>query len=76
MHLLSTKQTADLLGVSHRTLEGMRLTGNGPAFIKVGRLVRYDMATVEAWLLAHQHPSTSGIAEIEVAASGTEATTG
>ena len=59
MHLLSTKQTADLLGVSHRTLEGMRLTGNGPAFIKVGRLVRYEMASIQAWLLAHQRASTS-----------------
>jgi len=50
----------------------MRLTGNGPAFIKVGRLVRYEMASIQAWLLAHQRASTSAIAELEVAANGAE----
>jgi excisionase family DNA binding protein len=68
--LLTTKQTADLLGVSYRTLEGLRLTGNGPAFIKVGRLVRYELATVEDWLLAHQRLSTSATSAPEIQQGG------
>jgi hypothetical protein len=38
---LTTKQAAALLGVSAKGLEAMRARGEGPAFIRVGRRVRY-----------------------------------
>lgn len=38
---LVTKEAARLMGISHRTLEDWRLTGNGPRFIKLGRRVVY-----------------------------------
>jgi hypothetical protein len=41
------------------TLEGMRLRGGGPAYVKVGRLVRYSDELLEQWLLANQVGSTS-----------------
>jgi excisionase family DNA binding protein len=39
--VMSNKEAARFLRVSHRTLEDWRLTGRGPRFVKLGRLVRY-----------------------------------
>lgn len=39
--VMSTKEAALFLGISYRTLEDWRLTGRGPQFVKLGRLVRY-----------------------------------
>lgn len=59
MCLMNTKQAAELLCISHRTLEQMRLKGGGPVYMKVGRLVRYSSEALNAWLLANQRKSTS-----------------
>lgn len=41
-----------------------RLTGNGPPFVRFGRLVRYRASDVEAWLAAHPRlRSTSDTAD-------------
>ena len=58
MHLKET-QLAELLNLSERTLQGWRLKGEGPAFEKFGRSVRYATDTVEAWIAAQQRASTS-----------------
>jgi excisionase family DNA binding protein len=58
-HLVNQKQAAQFLGLSPRTLESWRLTGNGPAYIKVGRRVRYRRSDLEAWLDARRRTSTS-----------------
>jgi excisionase family DNA binding protein len=49
-NLLTTDQAAALVRVKPATLKIWRMKGAGPAFIKVGRLVRYRRATVEKWL--------------------------
>lgn len=49
--LLTTKQAAAYLNLSERTLEQWRWEGKGPAFEKVGRLVRYRLSAIEAWLV-------------------------
>jgi len=59
MQLLTTQQAAESLGISRRTLENMRLKGNGPVYTKIGSLVRYPEAQLEAWLLSNQRSSTS-----------------
>jgi excisionase family DNA binding protein len=59
MSLMTTKQAAELLSISHRTLESMRLKGGGPVYTKVGRLVRYPSAAIDEWLLLNQRTSTS-----------------
>jgi len=46
---LSTKQAAHYIGLSPRTLERMRRTGEGPRFRKHGRYVRYHIAELDAW---------------------------
>lgn len=49
--LLTTKEVAKMLGVSHRTLEDWRLRGGGPAFIYPRpRMPRYQMADLIAFL--------------------------
>lgn len=40
------------LGVSRSTLQSWRYTGQGPRWIKLGRLVRYRSADVDAYLRA------------------------
>lgn len=57
---LSTKEAARFLGTSHRTMEDWRLTGIGPTFIKLGRLVRYRMSDILKYLDQNSFGSTGG----------------
>lgn len=50
MDLLDTRQVAELLGIQPQTLELWRQKGDGPIFIKIGRLVRYRLEDVEAFI--------------------------
>ena len=55
----STRHAAHWLGLSPRTLEGYRITGEGPVFHRFGCLVRYRDADVEAWAAARRRTSTT-----------------
>ncbi|MDQ8698159.1 helix-turn-helix domain-containing protein [Hyphomicrobium sp. LHD-15] len=52
--LLTTKEAARYLRLSSRTLEGFRVRGIGPRFIKAGSGLRsrvlYHPADIRAWL--------------------------
>jgi len=48
--LLTIQQLAKLLSVSTRMVESMILRGEAPAFIRMGRLRRWDPQVVKAWL--------------------------
>lgn len=48
--LLTTKQVATLLGCTEAGLELWRKTEQGPAYLKLGRLIRYRQEDVEDWL--------------------------
>lgn len=56
---LPTTEAANVLGLSPRTLEKFRLTGEGPAFHKFGRRCLYQMADLEAWAAGRRRRSTS-----------------
>ena len=56
---LTTREAAHYLSLSYRTLEKMRLTGNGPRFRKHGRYVRYHIADLDAWSEGRRQSSTS-----------------
>lgn len=45
---VDTREAANLLGVSARTLEGLRAQGLGPDHIRIGRAVRYPRAALSA----------------------------
>ena len=59
-HLVSTTEAAEYLG-GHKpnTLEGWRVQGSGPRYIKVGRLVRYRVTDLDAYLESQTRNSTS-----------------
>lgn len=56
---LNTAQAAFYVGLSHRTLEKMRVMGGGPKYRKHGRYVRYHIEDLDAWSLQHEHGATS-----------------
>jgi predicted DNA-binding transcriptional regulator AlpA len=51
--LIDSKQLADYLGAQVATVEGWRVKGVGPRYIKVQRLVRYRTKDVDQWLNSH-----------------------
>jgi predicted DNA-binding transcriptional regulator AlpA len=60
---LNVKETAARTRIAKSTLDKLRLTGGGPAFIKVGSKVLYRWSDVEAWLASRIRRSTSGFGE-------------
>ncbi len=60
---LTTIEVAEMLRISRRTLERMRVDGTGPRYVKVGpgkrSRVLYRQTDVEAWLSRFNFGSTS-----------------
>jgi predicted DNA-binding transcriptional regulator AlpA len=54
-----TTDAAAYCGLSKSTFDKYRLTGEGPAFLKLGRSVVYDVADLDAWLNSKRRHSTS-----------------
>ncbi len=48
--LWAQQETADYLGVSEKTLERWRWGGEGPAYVKAGRRVRYRAQDVASYV--------------------------
>lgn len=48
--LWSVEQVAEYTGLAVQSFYNMRSQGRGPAAKKVGRLLRYDPADVDAWI--------------------------
>ena len=59
MKLLTNQQAAELIGLKPATLDVWRNRGQGPRFVKVGRLVRYSEEEVVTWLHSQTRRSTS-----------------
>jgi excisionase family DNA binding protein len=57
--LLTQDEAAELLKLSVRTVERLRVSGTGPKFLKIFRSVRYRPSDVEAWLASRVRGSTS-----------------
>ncbi|MEA2599771.1 MAG: hypothetical protein QOF89_763 [Acidobacteriota bacterium] len=57
--VFDTRAAAAFLGVSARTLEGFRVRGGGPRFVKIGGSVRYRIASLEEYLRQQERASTS-----------------
>ncbi len=48
--VMDEKQVAKLLSVSPKTLRNWRYLGRGPAFIKLGRTVRYKISDLDKYI--------------------------
>ena len=59
-HLIDEAQLEERTGISRRNWERRRRLGNGPPFLKIGRLVRYPTGKqLDDWLEKHLRTSTS-----------------
>lgn len=56
---LTSQQAADLIGISASTLAKLRLSGEGPKFLKLGKRVAYRPSDLEAWQSQRVYQSTS-----------------
>lgn len=57
---MRTPEAAKYVALAESTLTKMRLTGDGPPFVKVGpRAVAYRRSDLDAWLEARVRRSTS-----------------
>lgn len=61
--MMRVSDAAAHLGLSKSTLDKLRLTGGGPAFLKLGKVVVYDPADLDEWLASKRRHSTSEYAE-------------
>ncbi|MEP9355992.1 helix-turn-helix domain-containing protein [Xanthobacter sp. KR7-65] len=68
--LIDTAAAAKLLGLAPISLAKMRVRGDGPPYVQLGRAIRYNPAAVMAWAASHTRRSTS---EATVAAARGEA---
>jgi hypothetical protein len=54
-----TKRLSQVTGVPESTWEKRRLTGDTPPYVKIGKVVIYDLALVHRWLAERTRRSTS-----------------
>ena len=59
--LWTEDELAEQIGVPIKSLQRWRSYGGGPAFVKIGRSVRYRPASVEAWLLEREVTRSSDL---------------
>jgi excisionase family DNA binding protein len=58
--LMSTQEAADYLGRKPVTLQGWRMKGGGPAYIKSGhRTIQYRKEDLDAWIEQRTFGSTA-----------------
>lgn len=57
---VSVQGASQLTGLAVSTLNKMRVRGDGPPYMKLGRKrVAYDVSRLEAWLASRERRSTS-----------------
>jgi len=62
-NLVNENLAAEALGVSVSKLQKFRVTGDGPAFVKIGRQVRYDLRELQKYVEQNTVHSTSELRE-------------
>jgi predicted DNA-binding transcriptional regulator AlpA len=56
---LRTPAAAEYTGYAESTLEKKRVSGDGPPFIRLGRVIVYDTRDLDGWLASRRRYSTS-----------------
>lgn len=56
--LLTPQQVSDYLGIPSGTLANWRYLGRGPAFVHLGRHVRYREVDVDHWIKSQVHETS------------------
>jgi len=68
MSAKSVEEAAQYLRVSVSFLNHSRIRGDGPAFYKMGRRVRYETADLDLWKESRRRRSTSDLNQEAAAA--------
>lgn len=58
-NLVATPVAAEYIDFKPNTLEGWRTKGVGPRYYKLGRLVKYSLDDLDAYIAGHTRKSTS-----------------
>jgi predicted DNA-binding transcriptional regulator AlpA len=58
--LLDRNEASEYLGIPVSTMNRWRVDGVGPAFLKLGARVRYDLRELDHWLESRCRQSTNG----------------
>ena len=56
---LSVREAAEYLGLSPRTLDRYRVSGEGPVFYRFGGRIRYRREDLDAWAAKRRRRSTA-----------------
>ncbi|MBI1328112.1 MAG: helix-turn-helix domain-containing protein [Alphaproteobacteria bacterium] len=57
---IDEKRAAEYLGISYKTLQGYRVKGGGPEFVKIGKkTVRYKFSDLQKWTENKKKKNTS-----------------
>ncbi len=56
---LNVREAAAFLALSKKTLEKYRSIGGGPAYLKLGSKVVYDIRDLETWASSRRRTSTT-----------------
>jgi hypothetical protein len=59
-HLLNERETAKVMRVSVQLLRKWRADGTGPAYIKLGKCVRYSMDDLERYVSSRRSGAVGG----------------
>jgi hypothetical protein len=61
--LITEADAARYMGVSRSYLANSRCSGNegAPAFVQHGRMIRYDLRDLEAWIEERKHKPTGAV---------------
>lgn len=59
--LLTQRQVSEMLALSERTLERLRVSGLGPKYANYGRSIRYRQSDLEEWIASRVVGSTSEV---------------
>ncbi|MGO2958243.1 MAG: helix-turn-helix transcriptional regulator [Acetobacter sp.] len=58
--VIPEKRAAEMLGISRRTLQSLRLDGAGPPFVQItSRRVGYSLPALQEWIAARSVRSTA-----------------
>lgn len=57
-NLLKEPEAAEYLGMSRSFLRQSRMKGTGPIFIKLGRMIRYRLSDLNAFVESRERKST------------------
>lgn len=55
----SVESAAEYIGLSASTMNKLRVRGDGPEFLKLGRRVVYETGALDQWLAGKRRKSTS-----------------